>query len=140
MTAVTYREDCGSPRGAAAHQSAGEGLCGWCAESEALARLRAEAVPSRPSAPGAELLVPVTAEQAQANQELLDAALSGVTWISDREAGPRTSRESECRDASVKAQKLRKAHLPIPLDVKVLAAEYEQSRRDTAARLRAGAA
>lgn len=77
---VTYRESCGTARGAMEHQQAGERLCGWCAEAEALARLRAEAFPSPASAPGAVLLAPVTPKQAKANREALDAALEDVEW------------------------------------------------------------
>jgi hypothetical protein len=63
-----------------AHQGAGERLCGWCAEAEAAARLRAESYPSRPSAPGAELLKPVTARQASINRADLSRALDGTDW------------------------------------------------------------
>lgn len=143
MTAVTYRESCGTPQGAAAHQGAGEGLCGWCAESEAMARLRAEAVPSRPSAPGVDLLKPVGDGQAQANRVMLDKALDGFNWIADRDPASPTAEEAECRDAFGKAVKLRKHGLPVPQDVAVLADRFAQSRREIAARSarpRAGAA
>jgi hypothetical protein len=83
VASVTYRESCGTARGAMAHQGAGERLCGWCAEAEAAARLRAEAYPSRPQAPGAELLAPVTARQASINRAALDKALEGVEWEPD---------------------------------------------------------
>lgn len=83
MSAVTYRESCGTARGAMAHQEAGERLCGWCAEAEALARLRAEAIPSRPPVPGSELLAPVTARQASIHRAELDRALEGVEWEPD---------------------------------------------------------
>lgn len=73
---MNYRETCGTARGALAHQTAGEPLCGWCLEAEAMARARAESVPRRPSpapstAPG--YLAPVTAAQAAANYALLGA-------------------------------------------------------------------
>lgn len=71
---MTHTEACGTPRGALAHQSAGEPPCGWCAEAEAAARLRAEGTPRRPSpAPGtaAAHLAPVTAVQAAVNRAVL---------------------------------------------------------------------
>lgn len=80
MSTVTYRESCGTARGAMAHQACGERLCGWCAEAEAMARLRAEAVPGRTSVPGEDLLLPVTARQAAVNRAALDAALEGAEW------------------------------------------------------------
>lgn len=83
MSAVTYRESCGTPRGAMAHQRGGERLCGWCAAAEAAARLRAEAYPSRPSAPGREHLEPVTAMQASVNRAALVAAFEGIEWEPD---------------------------------------------------------
>lgn len=77
---VTYRESCGTARGAMAHQHAGERLCGWCAEAEAAARLRAEAYPSRPARPGEEYLAPVTAMQASIHRAALEEALDGTEW------------------------------------------------------------
>ena len=71
-----YRESCGTLRGAIDHQAAGEALCGWCLEEEAIVRLRAEAVPRRPTpAPGTstELLAPVSAVEASVNRAVLAA-------------------------------------------------------------------
>ena len=73
---MSYRESCGTARGALAHQTAGEPLCGWCLEAETAARLRAEAVPRRPApAPGTreECLAPVTPAQAAVNRAVLAA-------------------------------------------------------------------
>ncbi len=84
MSPPVYRDNCGTARGAAAHHVGGEPLCGWCVEAEALARLRAESVPSRPPAPGADLLTPVSAKQAKINAAVLDKALEGIEWEPDR--------------------------------------------------------
>jgi hypothetical protein len=80
MSAVTYRDSCGTARGAAAHHTGGEPLCGWCTEAEAIARLRAESFPQRPPVPGADLLAPITKKQAAINAEVLDMALDGIEW------------------------------------------------------------
>lgn len=72
-----------------AHQRAGERLCGWCAEAEGLARLRAEAFPSQPSPPGSEYLAPVTERQASINRADLSRALDGTDWEPEAEPEPR---------------------------------------------------
>ena len=76
---MALRDDCGTYPGLRLHQELGEDPCSEClgaeaarkafATSEAGQRLLAEAIPSRPSPPGTE---PVTAEQAEANRNLLD--------------------------------------------------------------------
>lgn len=66
------RVGCGSLVGAQAHAAAGEAQCGWCARGEALARLEAEAVPSRPA--GDPVFAPVTMlEAAEHAAALMDA-------------------------------------------------------------------
>lgn len=90
-----YSESCGTPRGALAHQQAGESLCGWCLEAEAAARLRAEGIPQRPSAaPGttAAYMAPVSAVQAAVNRAILSAEVEAYErdhpGESGRRAGP----------------------------------------------------
>lgn len=66
---MTYTGDCGTLRGAIAHQTAGEPLCGWCVLGEAAAALAAEGLP-RPSGMSH---TPVTPGQAALNRGVLDA-------------------------------------------------------------------
>jgi hypothetical protein len=63
------RESCGTPAGLLAHQSAGEKPCGTCALEDAVRRIAAEGVPSRPTAAG--WLAPVARAQAAANAAVL---------------------------------------------------------------------
>jgi hypothetical protein len=64
---MTYRPECGTPKGALAHQQAAEDLCGFCTLAERVAfAVAAQALPSR-------LWLPVTPEQAARNAALLDA-------------------------------------------------------------------
>lgn len=73
---MTYRETCGTLRGALAHQRAGEPLCGWCLLAEAAARIRAEGIPQRLSpAPGTPeaLLAGVTPAEAAEHRAVLAA-------------------------------------------------------------------
>jgi hypothetical protein len=71
------RPGCGTLQGALAHVAAGEAQCGWCARSEAVARLEAEAMTPAPRAmPGH-----VTAADAALNATV--AAAEMAAWEQD---------------------------------------------------------
>ncbi len=71
------RPECGTIKGALAHQQNGEAWCGWCVAAERVARLSAEGIPARPPPPPASPAGPplpyrpVTADQARRNAQRL---------------------------------------------------------------------
>lgn len=71
---MTWRESCGTVRGALDHQAAAEALCGFCTRAEAVARISAEGIPERPPALDAGLR-PVTERQQSVHRSVLLAAL-----------------------------------------------------------------
>ena len=64
---MSYRDSCGTVKGAAAHQQQGEDLCGFCLLADRVAAaVAAQAYPAR-------IWPPVTREQAARNAAVLDA-------------------------------------------------------------------
>lgn len=76
------RPQCGTVRGALAHQAAGEPWCGWCVNAERTARLSAESLPSLPG----KAYAPVGDQQGARNAALLDAEVLAyeTQWASER--------------------------------------------------------
>lgn len=70
------RESCGTLAGLLAHQAAGEKPCGTCALEDAVRRITAEGVPTRPTPAG--WLAPVTREQAALNRAELEGELDRI--------------------------------------------------------------
>ena len=88
-TAVTpvIRASCGTAQGILDHQAAGEDLCGFCARSEQLAALQAQALRPVPQArPEPEPVSPAAAAQHAATLldalDSFEAAHRGVYWRS----------------------------------------------------------
>jgi hypothetical protein len=79
------RENCGSVRGALAHQAAGEWPCGWCVHAEQVARLTAERIAPLPVAEG---FVPVGDQEAAVNRAVLEREVAAF----NRERGHESRR------------------------------------------------
>lgn len=87
---MSYREICGSLKGALAHQAAGEELCGWCAQAERTAFLAAEA--SRPQLPEpVGGFLPVTELEASVHRAVLEAEVKAFEQAHRNDYGRRAA-------------------------------------------------